>query len=108
MAPSDKVSTLIAITLLPMPSARASPILAIPLRRGLGNYQTVTYNAWPTAGTASYSHAKGLSLKIYITNLLAHVTGAVAGKTLSHNSNHDMPGATVLGLNSGLDLGPPR
>jgi autotransporter-associated beta strand protein len=61
------------------------------------NFRTLTYNAWPAAGTASYTHNKGISLKIAIADLLTHVTGAVSGKTITLTSlgNPGISGASL-------------
>ena len=61
------------------------------------NFRTLIFNVWPTAGSASYTHTKGMTLKIAIPNLLTHVTGAVTDKTitLAAVGNPGISGATI-------------
>ncbi len=56
------------------------------------NYQTLTYNVWPTATGATVSHSPGASVKIPITDL---VSGAIAGKTITVTGTPNVSGATL-------------
>lgn len=47
------------------------------------NFDTLIFNVSPTAGPANYIRAKGISLKIAISDLLTNVTGAIVGKTIA-------------------------
>jgi len=47
------------------------------------NYKTVKYNLWPTAGTATYHHNRGIRQMFTVADLLTHVTGATSGKTIT-------------------------
>ncbi len=50
------------------------------------NYQTLTYNVWPTAGNTNFTHKKGISVRFSVADLLANVSGAISGKTITLTS----------------------
>ena len=61
------------------------------------NYQHVAYNVWPTAGSTNFTHTKGISLHFAVADLLARVSGAINGKTITVTAlgNPGVSGATV-------------
>ena len=60
------------------------------------NYATLTVNVSPVAGAANYTRAKGVSLKIAISDLLTNVTGAISSKTITLTSvGASTNGATI-------------
>ncbi len=69
------------------------------------NYKTIKYNLWPTAGTATYHHNRGIPQQFTVADLLSHVTGATSGKTITLTSlagSSDL--TTAVNLPSGATL----
>ena len=62
------------------------------------NYQTLTYNVWPTTGNTNFTHKKGIPVRFSTADLLANVSGAIGGKTIIVNSlgSPSVVGATVV------------
>ena len=62
------------------------------------NYQTLTYNVWPTAGAASFTHPKGMKVRFSVGDVLTHVSGAITGKTITLTSlgYPTVSGATMI------------
>ena len=50
------------------------------------NYQTVAMNLWPTAGTATYHHNRGIPQLFTVADLVSHVSGATNGKAITLTS----------------------
>jgi len=61
------------------------------------NFRTLIYNLWPTAGNTNFTHKKGIPVRFSVADLLARVSGATSGKTITVTSlgNPTVSGATV-------------